>query len=120
MTTDEALAIVRGYHAAWTSKNFEEAGRFLADDLDVEVPINEYNTAKEFRDPLTAFGQLVVSVDVLAELGRSDEAMLLYDMVVEQLGPLRVAEHFTVAGGRITRIRQIHDTAKLREAGFAS
>ena len=45
--------------------------------------------------------------------------MLLYDMAVDRLGTLRVAEHFTVAGGRIIRIRQVHDTAAGRAAGFA-
>jgi hypothetical protein len=33
------------------------------------------------------------------------------------MGDLRVAEHFTVINGQITRIRQIHDTAALRAAG---
>jgi hypothetical protein len=46
-------------------------------------------------------------------------AMLMYDMDVQGLGALRVAEHFTVEDGRIARIRQIHDTAALRAAGFA-
>ncbi len=46
------------------------------------------------------------------------EGMLLYDMDVAELGPLRVAEHFTVENGKITRIRQVHDTAALRAAGF--
>jgi ketosteroid isomerase-like protein len=40
-------------------------------------------------------------------------------MEAELFGMLRVAEHFTVADGKITRIRQIHDTAALRAAGFA-
>jgi hypothetical protein len=31
--------------------------------------------------------------------------MLLYDMDVDRLGTLRIAEHFTVGGGKITRIR---------------
>jgi hypothetical protein len=44
--------------------------------------------------------------------------MLLYDMDVAGLGMLRVAEHFTVRDGKIVRIRQVHDTAALREAGF--
>ncbi len=51
-----------------------------------------------------------------------DEAMtltLLYDMHVQRLGMLRVAEHFTVEGGKITRIRQIHDTTAIRAAGLA-
>ena len=44
--------------------------------------------------------------------------MLLYDMDVAGLGTLRVAEHFTVRDGKIARIRQVHDTAALRTAGF--
>jgi uncharacterized protein YndB with AHSA1/START domain len=59
------------------------------------------------------------SVTLLAEMSAGDEAMLLYDMDVENLGPLRVAEHFTVADGEITRIRQVHDTAAICEAGLA-
>jgi hypothetical protein len=46
--------------------------------------------------------------------------VLLYDMDVPGLGTLRVAEHFTVEDDKITRIRQIHDTAALRAAGFVS
>ena len=46
------------------------------------------------------------------------EAMLLYDMDVAQLGTMRIAEHFTVAGGKISRIRQIHDTVAIRAAFF--
>jgi hypothetical protein len=32
---------------------------------------------------------------------------------------MRIAEHFTVNDGRIVRLRQVHDTAHLRAAGFA-
>ena len=31
---------------------------------------------------------------------------------------MRVAEHYTIGGGKIRRIRQVHDTAALRAAGF--
>jgi hypothetical protein len=34
-------------------------------------------------------------------------------------GNFRVAEHFTVEDGLITRIRQIDDTYAIRKAGFA-
>jgi hypothetical protein len=44
--------------------------------------------------------------------------MLLYDMDVRGLGVMRVAEHFTIRNGKIARLRQIHDTAALRAAGF--
>jgi hypothetical protein len=35
------------------------------------------------------------------------------------IGTLRIAEHFTVADGRITRIRHVHDTYQLRLAESA-
>lgn len=111
--------MVRAYHAAWTGKDFDRAAGLLADDLVVEVPINEYGTTESFVAALTGFGSMTTSVDLLAEMSAGDEAMLLYDMQVERLGVLRVAEHFTVRDGKISRIRQIHDTAPIRSAGFA-
>jgi ketosteroid isomerase-like protein len=119
MTSPDAAGVARAYHAAWTGKDFDGAAALLADDLVVEVPINEYPTTESFVAALTGFGSMTTGVDLLAEMSAGDEAMLLYDMQVERLGVLRVAEHFTVRDGRISRIRQIHDTAPIRAAGFA-
>jgi ketosteroid isomerase-like protein len=83
------------------------------------VPVNEYPTAESFAAALQGFGSMVTSVDLLAVMSDGDEAMLLYDMTAGPVGTLRVAEHFTVADGRITRIRQIHDTRPVRAAGLA-
>ena len=116
---DNTLSVVRAYHNGWTSKNFEEAVRLLAPGLKVEVPINEYPTAESFAKALVGFGGMAKNVVLLGEFAKGDEGMLLYDMDVGRLGKMRIAEHFTVAEGRITRIRQIHDTAALRAAGFA-
>jgi SnoaL-like protein len=112
-------ATVRAYHQAWTSRRFDQAVALLADELRVEVPINAYPTKASFAAALTAFGGMATRVTVLADFAEDGEAMLLYDMDVEGLGALRVAEHFTIVGGAIVRIRQIHDTAPLRAAGFA-
>lgn len=116
--TDRTLSVVRAYHRAWTGGSFEEAIRLLAPNLQVEVPINDYPTADSFAQALLAFGPLVRGVDLLAELAGGNEAMLLYDMDVDGLGKLRIAEHFTVADGRIVRLRQIHDTAAIRGTAF--
>ena len=117
--TDSTLEIVRAYHRGWTSKKFDEATRLLAPDLKVEVPINEYPTTESFAAAVAAFGGMTKRVSLLSELAKDNEAMLLYEMDIEGLGVMRVAEHFTIADGRIQRIRQIHDTAALRAAGFA-
>lgn len=115
---EDALSTVRAYHRGWTSKQFDESIARLAPDLRVEVPISEYPTRESFARALVTFGATVGHVALLAEFARGDEAMLLYDMEVAGLGTLRVAEHFTVVDGKITRIRQIHDTAAVRAAGF--
>lgn len=111
--------MARRYHNAWTHKNFQQAGRYLATDLETDVPLNTYADGAEFLAGLTGFGELVNGVDLLAEFGDTDEAMLLYDVDIEAIGTLRVAEHFTVIDSQITRIRHVHDTAALRAAGFS-
>jgi hypothetical protein len=118
MSTPDTATVVRAYFDAWTSQDFNDAAALLADDLVVEVPINEYPTAESFAAAVKGFGSMMTKVDLLAAISAKDEAMLLYDMVVERLGTLRVAEHFTVDKGKITRIRQIHDTAPIRAAGL--
>jgi len=117
-TVGSALSVARAYHQRWTTQDFDAAAQLFAPDLKVEVPINDYPTAESFTQALKTFGALVKRVELLAEFGNADEAMLLYDMEVEKLGTMRVAEHFTVKDGKIQRIRQIHDTAAVRAAGF--
>ena len=118
MTASDALSVVRAYHDAWMSKRFDDAVRLLDRDLKVEVPVNDYPTLESFAAALEAFGSMVESVDLLSAMSADDEAMLMYDLDVQGLGEMRVAEHFTVEDGKIVRIRQIHDTDGLREAGF--
>jgi uncharacterized protein YndB with AHSA1/START domain/limonene-1,2-epoxide hydrolase len=120
MNTDDAMSVAREYHDAWTANDYERAGSLLADRLAVEVPINEYPTKASFAQALADFGSIVRHVELLSEMAADGEAMLLYDLDADGLGKMRVAEHFTVEGGKITRLRQIHDTAAVRAAGLAS
>jgi ketosteroid isomerase-like protein len=118
MSSDQALTVVRRYHQGWTRGDYQQAIGLLAPTLKVEVPINDYPTTESFATALRGFGELVRSVELMSEMSNGDEAMLLYDMQVEQLGRLRVAEHFTVADGKIARLRQIHDTVPVRAASL--
>jgi hypothetical protein len=115
--TPKALTAARAYHDAWTTGDFAEASTLLADDLEVQVPINEYPTKESFVAAVTAFGGAATKVDLLSALGDEREASLLYDMEVPTIGRLRVAEHFTLSDSQtIARIRQIHDTTPIRAA----
>lgn len=120
MTRDgSALSVARAYHQAWTSQDFDAAGRYLADDLETDVPLNTYGSKADWVQAVRGTRQITSTVRVLAEFGTDDEALLLYDMVLEPIGDLRIAEHFVIADGRIVKIRHVHDTAALRAAGFA-
>lgn len=111
-------SVIRAYYDSWTAGEFGTALSLLADGLIVEVPVNQYPTAASFGTALKAFGSLATSVELHAAMSDGDDGMLLYDMDVAGFGTLRVAEHLTVRDGKIVRIRQVHDTAALREAGF--
>lgn len=116
---DDVLAVVRAYHEAWTGENLNRAIELLSPALEVEVPINDYPTKESFAEALAGFSNLVNRVELLSEMSSGNEAMLLYDLEAEQLGTMRVVEHFTVVDGTITRLRQVHDTAPVHAAGFA-
>jgi SnoaL-like domain len=119
MSPPDTAAIVRAYYDAWTSKDFARAAALLAASLTVEVPVNDYPTAESFAAALRSFGSMVTKVELLSAMSAGNEAMLLYDLEAGPVGTLRVAEHFTTGSGKITRIRQIHDTAAVRAAGLA-
>ena len=118
MSEKDAAAIARAYYDAWTAGDFPAAAALLAGTLVVEVPVNHYPTTRSFAAALASFGSMVTRVDLLAAKA-GNEAMLLYDLDAEPLGTLRIAEHFTTSDGKITRIRQVHDTAAVRAAGLA-
>jgi hypothetical protein len=118
MNVHDTAEVVRAYHDAWTHKDFATARALLASTLVVEVPINSYPTAESFAAALEGFASMVTNIELLAAMSEANEAMLLYDLKADPVGTLRVAEHFTVAAGKIIRIRQVHDTAAVRAAGL--
>ena len=119
MNAHDTAEVVRAYYDAWTHKDYTRATALLSGALAVEVPVNDYPTAESFAAALETFGSMVTSAKLLAAMSDGNEAMLLYDLEAGPVGTLRVAEHFTVEDGKITRIRQIHDTAAVRAAGLA-
>ncbi len=110
---ETALDVARAYHHAWTACDFAAARRLLAADLETDVPINTYTGGDDFAAAVAGFGALAEHVELLAEFGSGQQALLLYDMHTRPFGRLRVAEHFTVRAGLIRCIRHVHDTAAL-------
>jgi|SRR5215831_8912356 len=116
--TSTALKTVRDYFNAWNSNNFEKAASCLSEHIVIETPINSYSTKNQFMEAVKFTAEAVSSLQLLAEFGNKDEAILLYDMTLSPIGSLRIAEYFKVEDEKITMIRHIHDTAEMRKAGF--
>ncbi len=111
-----ALAVARAYHDAWQCRDYQAAWQHLSDDLIVEVPVNSYSSKAAFAEAAERTREMAAAVRPIAEFGDGGHAVLLYDMTLP-IGDLRIAEYFTVSGGRITQITHIHDTAAVRAAG---
>jgi hypothetical protein len=118
MPEPTALQVADQYHRAWVGRDFDTVDRLLAPGLVVEVPMNDYPTKASFVAAVAAFSAMTRRVTMLDRFGTDATAIQLYDMDVEGFGTLRVAEHFTVEAGAITRVRHVHDTHALRQAGF--
>lgn len=114
----QARPIALKYLKAWTSKDFEKAADCLSENITFETPINSYAGKQTWMEAVKFTGIAASGVKLLAEFSNEDEAMLLYDMVLNPIGNLRIAEHFKISNGKIKMIRQVHDTAELRKAGF--
>jgi hypothetical protein len=119
MSAEETLEIARAYHRAWTTKDVAAAAALLSDDLRTDLPVNAYAGKQEFVEAIGGFGELVVRAELLSECATGSEAVLIYDLEMPPLGTLRIAEQCIVVDGVITYIRQVHDTATMRAAGFA-
>ncbi len=113
----DALAVARAYHQAWRDSEFDVADALLAEDLEIDVPINHYATKHEFLAATRLTREMTTAVLTDAEFGNAGQALLIYDMTLP-FGDIRIAEQFAVNDGRITGIRHIHDTAAVRAAGL--
>ena len=114
MEKQQALNIARNYYNSWTNKNFERAGNYLANNLKVIVPINNYPTKQSFLDAVKFTCNMVLEIELLSEFGNENEAILMYEMTLNGFGKLRIAEHFIIKDNNIIQVCQIHDTAPFR------
>jgi hypothetical protein len=97
--------------------NYQQAIELLSRAPAINVPINDHPPAESLACALRGVGDLVTSVELLAEMSSDMRATLPCGIHVEGPGGVRVVYHFTVAGREIVRLRQVDDTADVRAAG---
>jgi SnoaL-like domain len=104
MTPRSALEIVSAYQDAWTSKDFDTAAGFLADDVEFHSPQQDITSVANFISMLTAFAERIAPrwELVAATRGGDDNSVLiLYSLFTLDGTAAICADHFTLASGKI-------------------
>ncbi|MBN6054142.1 nuclear transport factor 2 family protein, partial [Nonomuraea sp. RK-328] len=116
VVSDDAPSVIQAYYRVLTGgiENYED-GRdlvpLLADDLDFEGPIaGRVTGADRFRQGVRGFIANVSGIDLIQEVNGPDGTAVLYDAHLPK-GVVRLAEFFTIADGRIRRLRLQYDPA---------
>jgi hypothetical protein len=108
-TASPALEVGLAYHRAWTGKNVDEALRYVSDDIVCNAPGGEMRGIDQYRPFLANFVPIVTGYDMIAALGDSETAVLVYNLRTIPVSSGLTCECFTVKAGRITSNRLIFD-----------
>src|SRR5262249_33962185 len=79
-TASPALAVALAYHRAWTSKKVDEALRHVSDDIACDAPGGQMRGIDQYRPFLANFVPLVTGHDMIAALGDTETAVLVYNL----------------------------------------
>jgi hypothetical protein len=119
-TPSAALKIALAYHRAWTSKDFELAMTYIADDIVCRAPAGPLIGASEFRAFMEPFSRLLTRSTLIASFGDDATAMVMYDAETVPVAHAPGAECVTVVDGRIVEMTIIFDRAPFDAARAAA
>jgi hypothetical protein len=114
--TTTALDTVLAYHHAWTNHDFDQAMRYLADDIVCQSPAGRIDGAAAFRAYMEPFSQTVTATTLLSSFGDETTALLMYDTITTPVPHAPAAELHTVENGRITHLHLIFDRLPFTQA----
>ena len=116
----EALDTALAYFDAWTSKDFDRAMTFIADDVVCDAPPGRIEGADAYRAFMGPFVDILVGARLIAAFGDDETALVMYDTETAPVKSAPGAECVTVANGKITRSRFVFDRAPFQAARAAA
>jgi limonene-1,2-epoxide hydrolase len=114
MTTP--LETVLAYFEAWTTHDFDQAMKYVADDIVCHAPAGRLEGASEFRAFMEPFSQILLKAELLGSYGDDTTAMLMYDTSTRPVADAPGAELHTVRDGKIVDLRIIFDRLPFDQA----
>ena len=93
---------------SWTSDDRIAVRQLLAPDAEIEWNLDAPVDDEELVQVLHRIAAFADSVTVVGETRAEDGVAFTYDLAAP-FGTARMVEFLTVAGGRITEVRQVYD-----------
>jgi ketosteroid isomerase-like protein len=108
----EGRQIAAAYYTAWTTGDFDEMMKWVADDVVCETPSGLLAGARSFRNFWADFvTRTLKRVELIALYGDIDSAVILYSCDLACADDQRVAEWISMRDGRIAHSLMIYDRA---------
>ena len=104
-----ALEVALAYYDAWTSKDFDRAMMYVADDIVCDAPPGRIEGADAYREFMGPFVQILERAELLAAFGDDETAVVIYDTETLPVPSAPGAECVTVVDGKIARSRFVFD-----------
>jgi ketosteroid isomerase-like protein len=120
VTAGIALETALAYYRAWTSGDFEEAMRYVADDVVCLAPSGRHDGIDAFRAFMGPFAAGVERAELLAAFGDDEIAVLMYDTDTVLVRGAPGAECVHVRDGRIVHMRIVFDRTPFEAARRAA
>jgi ketosteroid isomerase-like protein len=102
------MDVVGFWTKSWISDDRTAVQRLLAPDAEVEWNLDAPVDDEELMQVQHRIAAFADAVTVLDRTTAEDGAAIVYDLVAP-FGKARMVEFLTVAGGRITEVRQVYD-----------
>ncbi len=118
-TPSPALEVALAYYHAWTSKDFERAMSYIADEVVCEAPAGRIEGADAYRAFMGPFVQILRSSSLIASFGDDEIAVVMYDAETIPVKRAPGAECVTVRDGKIIHSHFIFDRAPFEAARSA-
>lgn len=104
-----ALDVALAYYEAWTSKDFERAMTYIADEIVCDAPAGRIEGADAYRAFMGPFVEILEEARIIAAFGDDETAIVMYDTDTVPVKHAPGAECVTVADGKIVRSRFVFD-----------
>jgi hypothetical protein len=114
------LQVALAYYEAWTSKDFDRAMSYIADDIVCEAPAGRIEGAEAYRAFMGPFVQILVRAELIAAFGDEEKAMVMYDTETAPVKSAPGAECVTVRDGKISHSWFVFDRAPFQAARAAA